>query len=87
MNKLVPLLTLLSAPWFPAAAAEESEKARKSIKPLSEEFLLFLAEMEEVEGELMHPVDVAEQMLTASKAELEGEQVATKSKGKKDESY
>lgn len=30
----------------------------QKIQPLSEQFLLFLAQMEDVEGELVHPVDL-----------------------------
>lgn len=43
--------------WLCQANAKEPEKEKK-IKPLSEQFLLFLAEMENVEGELVHPVDL-----------------------------
>ena len=43
--------------WICQASAKEPEKEKK-IQPLSEQFLLFLAEMENVEGELIHPVDL-----------------------------
>lgn len=56
MNKpfLLALTVLLSA----QAAAEGKDKPDKKIEPLSEAFLLFLAEMEEVDGDLIHPVDL-----------------------------
>lgn len=38
--------------------ADESQKIKK-IEPLSEAFLMFLAEMEQVDGEFLHPVDIA----------------------------
>ena len=86
MIKFVSVATLLSAPLLNVTAAEV-DVSKKQIKPLSEEFLLFLAEMEDVDGELMHPVDVAQQSLSAKPESVEGKQVATKSKGKKDEDY
>ena len=86
MYKFVSIVTLISAPFFNVNAAE-TDKNKKQLKPLSEEFLLFLADMEEVDGELMHPVDVAQQALNAKPEPIEGKQVATKSKGKKDEDY
>ena len=73
------LVGLMSAQ---AGAKEQDTKTKgKTLKPLSEEFLLFLAEMEEVEGELMHPVDVADSNL--KKAETK--QVVKRTVGKKDE--
>lgn len=42
------------------AVAEKKDKPDKKIEPLSEAFLLFLAEMEEVDGDLLHPVDLIE---------------------------
>jgi hypothetical protein len=35
-------------------------KANKKIEALDESFLLFLAELENVDGELLHPVDIKE---------------------------
>ncbi len=39
---------------------EKVEKAKKvkKVEALDESFLLFLAEIEEVDGELLHPVDI-----------------------------
>lgn len=56
MNKKLSLF--LIGLWACQGQAQEAEKEKK-IKPLSEQFLLFLAEMESVEGELIHPVDLA----------------------------
>lgn len=42
------------------AVAEKKDKPDKKIEPLSEAFLLFLAEMEEVDGDLLHPADLIE---------------------------
>lgn len=52
---------LLIGIWSSVLQGQEAEKDKnknKKINPLSEQFLLFLAEMEEVEGELIHPVDL-----------------------------
>jgi hypothetical protein len=58
MNKsfLLAFAFLLSG----EAAADKKDKPDKKIEPLSEAFLLFLAEMEEVDGDLIHPVDLTE---------------------------
>ena len=56
MNKKLSLF--LIGLWVCQGQSHETEKEKK-IKPLSEQFLLFLAEMESVEGELIHPVDLA----------------------------
>lgn len=51
---------LLISIWSSVVQGQEAEKDKeknKKITPLSEQFLLFLAEMEEVEGDLIHPVD------------------------------
>lgn len=36
----------------------EQNKKTKKVEALDESFLLFLAEIEEVDGELMHPIDI-----------------------------
>lgn len=51
---------LLIGIWSSVVQSQEPEKDKeknKKIAPLSEQFLLFLAEMEDVEGDLVHPVD------------------------------
>lgn len=63
------------------AKEQQSKSKGKPLEPLSEEFLLFLAEMEEVEGELMHPVDVADTNLKKVDSKLS----AKRPVGKKDE--
>ncbi len=39
---------------------KETLNKHKTVEPLDEMFLLFLAELEEVEGELLHPIDAEE---------------------------
>lgn len=67
-NKLLIFVITL---WLCQANAKVIEKEKK-IKPLSEQFLLFLAEMETVEGELVHPVDLTLTPLN-DKAEVQQE--------------
>lgn len=56
MNKyLLLLLTLLTDK---VVAGDDKIKPDEKLTPLSEEFLLFLAEMEDVNGDLVHPVDL-----------------------------
>ena len=57
MNKyfLLALTLLLSE----HALANNKDKPDKKLEPLSEAFLLFLAEMEDVDGELVHPIDLS----------------------------
>ncbi len=43
--------------WGCQVHGQEPEKHKK-IEPLSEQFLLFLAEMTVVDGDLIHPVDL-----------------------------
>ena len=50
---------LLISLWSSVLQSQEVDKnkeKKKKIEPLSEQFLLFLAEMENVEGDLIHPV-------------------------------
>lgn len=52
---------LLISLWSSVLQSQEVDKnkeKKKKIEPLSEQFLLFLAEMENVEGDLIHPVDL-----------------------------
>ena len=39
-------------------STKQIAKANKKIEALDESFLLFLAELEDVDGELLHPVDI-----------------------------
>ena len=48
-------------------SAETENITPTELEPLSEEFLLFLAQMEEVDGQWMHPVDVAQEELEEKK--------------------
>ena len=65
------------------ATADDEEKISPPLKPLSEELLLFLAEMEEVEGQWVHPVDLTEVDMEIQENVQSG-QVAT-IEGKQDE--
>lgn len=68
--------------WLCQVNAKEPEKEKK-IQPLSEQFLLFLAEMEEVEGELVHPVDLTAKKLN-DKTKLNGKEKTKDGKQKDD---
>jgi len=82
LAKWWPLLALLPAQ---AMASEKVSKATAEIQPLSEEFLLFLAEMEEVDGQLIHPVDMEVAKLAQKKLIIETTEKTAKAKSKKDE--
>lgn len=56
-NAAILLISLWSSVLHGQEADKNKEK-KKRITPLSEQFLLFLAEMEDVEGDLIHPVDL-----------------------------
>lgn len=58
MTRLVTaILSLLS---FMLVADEKGKSPKQTKAPLSESFLLFLAQMEKVDGEWVHAVDVPE---------------------------
>lgn len=65
LNVLPPYLLrvlfclLISVDAQAETQVQGKEKTKKQDNALSEEFLLFLAEMEEVEGEWVHPIDFA----------------------------
>lgn len=93
VSKLLVSLTVLPVPLL--AASDSLAQPKENVEPLSEEFLLFLAEMEEVDGQLVHALDViesnTENLLADSDVENAEQEVATESKvaakvkGKKDE--
>jgi len=87
LNLIYPLL--LVGILAPQAHAKDNDKVnsakKQKLAPLSEEFLLFLADMEDVEGELMHPVDVAVSETEKDKVKVEKQQLDKQVVGKRDE--
>lgn len=56
-NAAILLISLWSS-LLQGQEVDKNKEKKKKIEPLSEQFLLFLAEMEDVEGDLIHPVDL-----------------------------
>ena len=93
MTKLISLFLL--GCYATSSVATEAKKNKK-IEPLSEQFLLFLAEMEPVDGKWVHPVDLTsvtanqqrdpKQSVTQNKATPTSKQTSKQTKdGKRDD--
>lgn len=66
--------------------AKQKEKEQEQVAALSEEFLLFLAEVEDVEGELVHPVDLAQNKPNETKvAQAKDKTMKQTKKGEQDD--
>ena len=76
--------------WWPLLVALPGQAvangaAETELQPLSEEFLLFLADMDEVEGQLVHPVDFEMAELSQSQAVKVTSEETAKATSMKDE--
>lgn len=77
---------LLILPWLTVTPLAAKQKEKQEVAPLDEEFLLFLAEMESVDGDWVHPVDLKTQQQEVAKADTKAEKVMkNRNKGEQDD--
>jgi hypothetical protein len=77
---MTKLISVFLIGLYSASSIATEPKKNKKIEPLSESFLLFLAEMEPVDGDWVHPVDLTSGKVNKREDPTKSVKVSTQNK-------